>query len=61
MIGRVIRVAFVLMLVAFVVHRLVSREHKHTIHEWVRVTAVVLVITAAVLLLWRMLQYWLAG
>lgn len=61
MLGRILRVLLLMLLAGFVVHRLFSREQKHTIHYWVRVFAYSLLAVSALMLIWRLMQYFWMG
>lgn len=57
MIGRLIRIALILGLMALVVHRLFNRAQQQTVYFWVKAIAVGL-LTASALAVLMSLLYW---
>lgn len=57
MIGRLIRIALILGLLALVVHRLFNRRQKQTVYFWVKAIAIGL-LTASLLAVLAALLHW---
>ncbi len=58
MIGRILRIAFLIALVALVVHRLFNRRQKRALHEIVQISAWVFLAVALAVLGWYVLGAW---
>lgn len=55
MIGRILRVLMLMAVAALIINRLFSRQHKRSIHYWVRLIAYSFLTVSVLLLLW---QWW---
>lgn len=55
MIGRILRIAFFIVLAGLVAHRLFSRRQKRALHETAQIGAWVLLAAAALALCWHLL------
>ncbi len=58
MIGRILRIAFLIALIALVVHRLFNRRQKRALHEIVQISAWVFLAAALAVLGWYVLGAW---